>query len=196
MSKGIEIQKNVMKESKNIFSINANEIGSSVKNRSITLFSTVDSYPKKLSSQKVVEITTGDNILNFKSNEITDTEITEGFIIAKKNIVFQNKEKEKEKFAEELIIANKKLKIEEEYQKEYIRELGDIVFLISHKIRQPVAHILGLSKLLDGAIKSPEELNKIVSYLKTSAQSLDDHTRELIAFIHKSKKNSYKHVSF
>lgn len=190
MSKGIEIQKNVMKESKNIFSINANEIGSSVKNRSITLFSTVDSYPKKLSSQNVVEITTGDNILNFKPNEITDTEITEGFIIAKKKIIFQNKEKEK--LAEELIIANKKLKIEEEYQKEYIRELGDIVFLISHKIRQPVAHILGLSKLLDGAIKSPEELNKIVSYFKTSAQSLDDHTRELMTFIHKSKKNKKK----
>lgn len=50
-----------------------------------------------------------------------------------------------------------------------------------------MANILGLSNLLEGEIESPEELKKILDYMKTSAQALDSFTTELTKFIHKTK---------
>ena len=58
-----------------------------------------------------------------------------------------------------------------------------MMFMTSHKIRQPIAHILGISNLLDESINSLEEIKKMVGYLKQSALSLDSFTIELTEFM-------------
>jgi len=55
MERDIEIQTNVMEELKTIPMLKANEIGVAVKNGIVTLCGIVDSYPKKISIEKVVK---------------------------------------------------------------------------------------------------------------------------------------------
>jgi signal transduction histidine kinase len=102
-------------------------------------------------------------------------------IIANKELAYQNEEKEKR--AAELIIANEELKKAKEYQQEYIRGLEEMMFMTSHKVRQSIANILGLSHLLDQSTNSPEEIKESIDYIKESALSLDIFTKELTAFI-------------
>ncbi|OAQ41692.1 hypothetical protein A5893_00855 [Pedobacter psychrophilus] len=88
------------------------------------------------------------------------------------------------KRSEELTVAYEELKKTEEYLKQYINGLEEMMFITSHKVRQPVANILGISTLLDsGTNYSHEELKKIVNYLKHSAITLDNFTRELSTFM-------------
>ncbi|MEH6407347.1 MAG: diguanylate cyclase, partial [Leeuwenhoekiella sp.] len=62
--------------------------------------------------------------------------------------------------------------------------LEEMMFITSHKVRQPVAHILGVSILLDlNTDYSLVELKNIVSYIKHSAVALDDFTREISTFM-------------
>ena len=59
-----------------------------------------------------------------------------------------------------------------------------MIFMISHKVRQPIAQILGIANLLEESIDySDDELKKIVGYLKPSAVNLDDFTKEFTAFM-------------
>jgi signal transduction histidine kinase len=59
-----------------------------------------------------------------------------------------------------------------------------MMFMTSHKVRQPIANILGLSYLLDNqSINSPDELKESLDYIKESALSLDTFTKELTQFI-------------
>lgn len=103
-------------------------------------------------------------------------------IIANKELLFQNKEKEKQ--SAELIVANLELKKAEEYQKEYINGLEEMMFITSHKVRQPIANILGLSYLLNTqSVNSPDELQEYLDYIKESALNLDTFTKELTQFI-------------
>lgn len=123
--------------------------------------------------------------------------------IANKELAFQNDEKQKR--AVELIIANKELdeqykvkreltseltvtynelKKTEEYLRNCIRGYEEMIFITSHKVRQPISHILGISNLLDLSVNySLDELKKIVSYIKHSALALDDFTKELMVFM-------------
>jgi signal transduction histidine kinase len=107
-------------------------------------------------------------------------------IIANKELAFQNEEKEKR--AAELFIANNELKKTEEYLKEYIQGLEEMMFMTSHKVRHPVTNILGLSDLLDQSINSPDELKQLIAYIKQSAQALDTFTRELTTFMSNLEK--------
>ena len=107
-------------------------------------------------------------------------------VIANKELAFQNEEKEKR--AAELLITNSELKKTEEYLKEYILGLEEMMFMTSHKVRQPVANILGLSNLLDQSINSPDKLGQLVGYIKESALSLDTFTRELTTFMSNLEK--------
>jgi hypothetical protein len=50
--------------------------------------------------------------------------------------------------------------------------------MTSHRVRQAVANIIGISNLMVMNILSYEELNKIIGYMKTSAVSLDLFTLE------------------
>ncbi len=77
-------------------------------------------------------------------------------------------------------------------KKEYIKGLEEMIFMTSHKVRQPVAHILGISILLNDSVNSQEDLNKMVSYMKESALSLDAFTKELTSFIKNLEVNAKK----
>jgi signal transduction histidine kinase len=96
-------------------------------------------------------------------------------------LAFQNHEKEKR--AEELSIANGELKEAEESLKDYIGGLEEMMFITSHKVRQPVANILGIANILDECINSPIQLKRLVEHLQQSALTLDVFTKELTLFI-------------
>ncbi len=64
-----------------------------------------------------------------------------------------------------------------------IKELEDMLFMISHNVRQPVTNLVGLVNLLESKENSEEELATILAYIKESAHALDDFTRELTSYI-------------
>lgn len=74
--------------------------------------------------------------------------------------------------------------------KENIKQLEEIIFDISHKVRQPIANILGLSNLLDETVTSAEEIKKVAGYMKHSALSLDTFTKELTVKVNNIKEKS------
>jgi signal transduction histidine kinase len=105
----------------------------------------------------------------------------EDLILAFKELALQKEEKERQ--ATELYLSNIELKSAELFLKEHIKELEEMMFIVSHKVRQPVTHIIGLSNLLDLHIVSENELKQSVDYIKQSAISLDLFTKELTLFI-------------
>ncbi len=80
----------------------------------------------------------------------------------------------------------------EEEKGKYINSLEEMLFMISHKVRQPIANILGFSNLMDSKKNFQEDLDKIVEYMKQSALSLDTFTKELTTFIYEVVKTDKK----
>lgn len=76
---------------------------------------------------------------------------------------------------------------EEKERKQNIRHMEEMLFKISHQMRQPVVQILGLSNLLNEDLDVPQDLKTIIAHLKSSAQSLDQYIRELSVFVNKIK---------
>lgn len=85
-----------------------------------------------------------------------------------------------------------KRKQAEEKTHRYLKGLEKMLSMTSHKVRQPVAHILGVSTLLDHNLTTSAELGTIVGYMKESALSLDIFTKELTAFMHDLKHEEHK----
>lgn len=75
----------------------------------------------------------------------------------------------------------------EEQRKEQIRMLEELLFMISHKVRQPVANILGISNTLNDLDITHEELCTMSNYMKESAVKLDVLTKELNDIIAQSR---------
>lgn len=71
----------------------------------------------------------------------------------------------------------------EQQRKEYTRALEEMIHMTSHKVRQPVAHILGISSCLDDSHLSSEDVTRVAKYMKESAETLDNFTRELNTYI-------------
>jgi PAS domain S-box-containing protein len=71
--------------------------------------------------------------------------------------------------------------------KNHIIQLKEMLFMTSHRVRVPIANILGLSDTLDESITDPTELKKIVEFIKLSAINLEEFTHELNHFIQNSK---------
>jgi len=118
--------------------------------------------------------------LAYQNNE--NQKRADELIIANKELAFQNSEKQKR--ALELIDAYTELKKTADFLRDYSKGLEEMMFITSHKVRQPIAHILGISNLLDSSNNySPDELNKIVGYIKKSATELEHFTRELTDFM-------------
>jgi signal transduction histidine kinase len=101
--------------------------------------------------------------------------------IANKELAFQNEEKEKR--SQELLTAYIELKKAEEFLQKNVLDLKEIMFITSHKVRAPIANILGISSLIDQYIDSPARLKELIDYMKQSAKSLDCFTKELTNFI-------------
>jgi hypothetical protein len=63
-----------------------------------------------------------------------------------------------------------------------------MMFMTHHKVRQPVANILGISRILNQFLRSPATLKKMVGYMEVSAIALDDFTKELTIFVSELEK--------
>jgi signal transduction histidine kinase len=72
-------------------------------------------------------------------------------------------------------------------KEEHIDELEEMMFLTSHKVRQPVSHIMGFSYLLDRKMVNGTDLERVTDYLKASVTDLDNFTRELTETMHDLK---------
>ncbi|MES2863172.1 MAG: PAS domain-containing protein [Bacteroidota bacterium] len=70
-----------------------------------------------------------------------------------------------------------------------INHLEDVLFTLSHKVRQPVANIIGISSLLEEDSISAEDLQKITAYMKDSVNSLDRFIKEMTNEISNHKTN-------
>lgn len=92
---------------------------------------------------------------------------------------------EKDRLTAEFIGVNKGLRKSNTYSDEYIIWLEEMIFMISHKVRQPVAHILGISSLFKSTTNSPKDSKKLIGFMRKSALALDKMTRELSKFIDK-----------
>lgn len=71
----------------------------------------------------------------------------------------------------------------EENRIEYINGLEKMLFMTSHRVRQPITQIMGMSSLLHTTQSSHEDLVQITNYMKKSVESLDSFTKELTAFM-------------
>lgn len=59
------------------------------------------------------------------------------------------------------------------------RDLEQFTFIVSHNLRGPVVNILGIANLLNTEFLDPEELQKFISSLCMSANSLDNVLKDL-----------------
>lgn len=82
------------------------------------------------------------------------------------------------------LISERKEK-EERNREDQVNAMEEMLFKISHELRQPVVKILGLSDLIDDSRNSPEDLKIIIEGIKDSAIMLDNYTRELAGFVHR-----------
>lgn len=82
------------------------------------------------------------------------------------------------------LISERKAK-EEKEREEQIKAMEEMLYKISHEVRQPVVQILGLSDLFEHHIDSEEDLKMTINGIRRSAILLDNYTRELAGFVHK-----------
>jgi hypothetical protein len=70
-------------------------------------------------------------------------------------------------------------------EKKHVAELEDMLFITSHKVRRPVANILGLLDIggSDILIMCPEEIAELFVHLKASTEQVDDFLKELNSYI-------------
>lgn len=68
-------------------------------------------------------------------------------------------------------------------RKQYLEDLEQMLFITSHRVRQPVANILGVSGLLNSNKHQESDLKKIADYMKRSAVDLDAFTAEITNFL-------------
>ena len=73
--------------------------------------------------------------------------------------------------------------------------MEEMLFMISHKVRQPIANILGIASLLDSQVNSPEETLKMVGYINESTKSIDIFAKELTSFIEETKSQKHKDLA-
>jgi hypothetical protein len=72
--------------------------------------------------------------------------------------------------------------------KQHVADLEDILFSLSHRLRQPIVNILGLSQLIEGETNTEDELHEIVRYINQNTKLLDDFSRE-ITLLTQERKN-------
>ena len=70
----------------------------------------------------------------------------------------------------------------EQLKDNYIKTIEELAFLNSHKVRRPVASILGLMNVFDKNI-TPDDFTKLKEYLTTAAEELDGFTKEASDYI-------------
>jgi signal transduction histidine kinase len=87
-------------------------------------------------------------------------------------------------------IKYKTLKQKNEKQKEEnLKAVLEMLFMISHRLRQPICSIQGLNALLENHEQSIQELKEISYFLKDSIGKLDQYSEELTNFLTEIRKN-------
>ena len=109
-------------------------------------------------------------------------------LLVRKKLAFQLEENNK--LNAELLTIKEELSGVKGSQKEYAKGLKKIMFMISHQVRQPIAHIIGISHLLELAIKPAQNIKRLIAYIRQSAQSLNIFTKELTSYIHKLERKA------
>jgi signal transduction histidine kinase len=137
-------------------------------------------FQNKEKSKRAAELLISIQELAYQNRE--KEQRTAELIVANNELILQNKQKEERK--EELKNAYFQLKKADSYLKEYAKGLEDMMYITSHKVRQPVANILGISSILHNYLQSPVQLKKLMGFLTESAVKLDIFTKELTTFIH------------
>jgi PAS domain S-box-containing protein len=82
----------------------------------------------------------------------------------------------------------------EEEKIAHLLSLEEMLFMTSHKVRQPIANILGLANQLEENTNSADDTLKIINYIKESAVALDAFTKELTTFIYEVKINEQEKI--
>lgn len=100
---------------------------------------------------------------------------------ANRTLVKENKNKDK--LAQEFFLVHEELLNAQSNQKVYIAGLRKVMDIISHKLRQPVVQIMGLTSLLSGDNATIDTI-EMTALIKESAGHLDSYTRELTELIH------------
>lgn len=96
------------------------------------------------------------------------------------------------KCSHDLKVANKNLDIGEIEKEKRVTQVNDdlenMMFTISHRVRDSVAKILGISNLLcDDTAISDSELREMLKIIINSAESLNTSTEELSKFIRQKR---------
>jgi signal transduction histidine kinase len=78
-------------------------------------------------------------------------------------------------------------------EKQYLEDLKEMLFITSHKVRKPVANIIGLIESLNDANTdfSAEDLKTRYVYLQFSANELDVFLKELNLFIERAEQHNH-----
>lgn len=161
----------------------------------------------------MISIPQNPSAINFITGLNNRIRIAGGELMAKLEFVFQNQRKDdaeddvhalnalaaaatqtKQQLKQLIGNNNNENEKREQFLKEYVHGLEAMMFMTHHKVRQPVANILGMANLIEKHANSPDELKKIADYMKQSAHDLDMFTRELTKFVsdleQKGKDNS------
>lgn len=73
--------------------------------------------------------------------------------------------------------------LEKQQKEERSKNMEEMLFRLSHEVRQPVSQILGLAALLEDSDNSPEDIKTSLEMLKRATSQLDQYTRELATFV-------------
>jgi PAS domain S-box-containing protein len=87
---------------------------------------------------------------------------------------------ERKKFEEEIQRSNEELKCKNEELREKNTKLEDIAWIQSHKVRAPLARIMGLIDLLSNHYTEDINTNELLDYILSSAYELDDLISEIV----------------
>jgi signal transduction histidine kinase len=77
-------------------------------------------------------------------------------------------------------------------ERQHLKALEEILFITSHRVRKPVANVLGLIDVItnkDGALPA-RDLSESYRYLRSSANELDNIIKELNTFIEQTEQLS------
>jgi PAS domain S-box-containing protein len=93
-------------------------------------------------------------------------------------------------FSLRMLITERK-QIELEKQK-HTKDLEEMLFITSHKVRKPISTCLGLMNIVesDKSSLTQNELNAMIGHFKSSALELDMFTKELTTFIYEKQQEA------
>jgi PAS domain S-box-containing protein len=87
---------------------------------------------------------------------------------------------ERKKSEEEIKLSNEKLKLKNEELEEKNTKLEEIAWIQSHKIRAPLARIMGLVDLLKNHRNEQMDIDELLGYIINSSNELDVLIREIV----------------